>query len=277
MSTTARVVLLFVAVNLLSAVGLAQTTVDGASTSANASVFFPSHVADSPEPSAMPAPPPKARRPTGIGVGVRLSLLGIGGEVAVPATRRTNVRGGVNLFGYSRGFSKDGINYAADLNFRSAEVHLDWFPFVSRFHLSPGLMVYNGNSLSASASVVGGQAFTLGGTRYVSEAADPVTGSGKIQFNKVAPTFMLGFGNLVPRNKKRLSVNVEAGLAFQGSPQASLSLRGTACDPTGLNCRNAATDPTVQASLMSEQGKINHDLSPFKLYPIISLGFGYKF
>jgi len=40
---------------------------------------------------------------------------------------------------------------------------------------------------------------------------------------------------------------------------------------------NVATDPKVQASVQSQQRKINNDLSPYKYYPVISLGFGYRF
>jgi hypothetical protein len=39
-------------------------------------------------------PAPANRRPSGIGVDVKRSVLGIGGEVAVPLIRRSNLRGG---------------------------------------------------------------------------------------------------------------------------------------------------------------------------------------
>jgi hypothetical protein len=33
----------------------------------------------------------------------------------------------------------------------------------------------------------------------------------------------------------------------------------------------------VQSNVVAEQAKINKDTSAFKVYPIISIGFGYKF
>jgi len=33
----------------------------------------------------------------------------------------------------------------------------------------------------------------------------------------------------------------------------------------------------VQSNVVAEQGKINKSVSAFKVYPIISVGFGYKF
>jgi hypothetical protein len=262
--------------SLLPAIGVAQSGINAVALEDKAAYSSSSESAESPELPAMPAPTRK-QRPSGIGVGVRLSLLGIGGEVAAPLTRRSNLRGGFNGFGYSRGFSKDGISYAASLSFRSVEAHYDWYPFAGRFHLSPGLMVYNGNKVTASASVPGGQTFTLGGTQFLSDPTDPITGSGKLEFNKVAPTIMLGLGNLVPRNRRRFGINLEAGVAFSGSPQVTLNLKGRACDPTTGLCHDAATDPIVQSSVASEQKKINGDVSAFKVYPVISLGFSYRF
>jgi hypothetical protein len=66
-------------------------------------------------------------------------------------------------------------------------------------------------------------------------------------------------------------------VAFQGSPKATLNLAGNACNSAGLNCVSVATDPGVQANVISEQGKLNNSMSLFKEYPIISIGFGYAF
>lgn len=213
-----------------------------------------------------------------IGVGVRLSLLGVGGEVATPLTRRSNLRGGFNLFSYSRRFDKDQVTYVGDLSFRSVEAHYDWFPFAGSFHLSPGVMVYNGNQVNATASVAPRQTFTLSSTTYFSDPANPVTGNGLIDFRKAAPTFLLGWGNLIPRRHGRhFSVPIEVGVVFTGSPRAALSLSGNVCNVNGTGCRSIGSDTTVQNNIKSEQDKINNNISALKVYPVISIGFGYKF
>jgi hypothetical protein len=209
-------------------------------------------------------------------VGAKISLLGIGGEAAVALSKRINVRGGFNFFNYNRGFSKDGINYGAQLAFRSAEAHLDWFP-LGGFHLSPGLLFYNDNHIDATAAVPAGQQFTLGGVTYSSGAANPISGTAKVGFNKVAPSFLIGFGNLLPRNRRRFSFTTEFGVAYTGAPKASLNLQGTACTVPAAICVNAATDPIVQSSVQSEVAKVNHDVSVVKIYPLASFGFGVNF
>jgi len=223
------------------------------------------------------AEPAPARMTSRVGIGIKVSLLGAGIDVATPITHRTNLRVGFNAFSYARGFDSDGIHYRADLNFRSAEAHFDWFPFAGGFHLSPGVMVYNGNQIKANAAVGGGQQFSLGDVTYMSDTTTPVTGTGKLVFNKAAPTFLLGWGNLLPRSSRHFSVPFEFGVVIQGSPQASINLMGTACDVSGANCRDIAGDPSIQSNIQAQQKKLNDDMAAFKVYPVVSLGFGYKF
>ncbi len=213
-----------------------------------------------------------------IGLALKLSSLGPGAEVAFPIRNKLNVRGGVNFFEYSRNFSKDGIQYVGNLYFRSGEANVDWFPIGHQIHFSPGLIFYNGNKVQAVGSVPGGQTFTLNNVSYSSQPADPIRGTGTLDFTKVAPTFRVGFGNLVPRSAKHWSILAEVGIAYTGTPRTVLGFAGHACSPPNSNnCFDAATDPTVQANVQAEQNKINKDLTLFKFYPLISFGVGYKF
>lgn len=213
-----------------------------------------------------------------IGVGVKFSLLGAGFEGAVRLTEKTNARAGFNMIKYSRGFDKDGVSYNGELNFRTFEAHLDYFPWAKSFHLSPGVLVYAADPITATASVPPNQSFSLGGFGYYSDPTNPITGRGKVTFYRAAPMLTVGWGNLVSRKEgKHFSVPFEIGVAFQGSPKASLALDGNVCDQPGVNCRPAATDPIVQANVVSEQNKINDSMTLFKAYPIISVGIGYKF
>ena len=213
-----------------------------------------------------------------VGLSVGMSSLGAGAEVGVSVARRFNIRAGFNAFSYSHGLNKDGITYNGDLNLRSASFLLDWFPFGGGFHLSPGALAYNGNGATANANVPAGQTFTLGGTSYQSDptGTNPVTGKGNLGFTKAAPMVLFGWGNIVPRNK-HLSFKIETGVVFQGSPRATLALAGTACPSGGGACVNAATDPGVQSNVLAEQTKLNNTMSPFKYYPVISIGTGYRF
>src|ERR1700720_4168425 len=232
---------------------------------------------DSPEPpapAATPAPAPPAKQSSEgripIGVGVKLSTLGIGGEVAIAVSHRSNVRFGFNAFSYGHHFVKDGVTYKGNLDLRSAQATYDLF-LLKGFHVSPGVLFYNGSKVSANASVPGGQTFTLSNTNYVSDPADPITGTGKLTVYKAAPMLLFGIGNLVPRSG-HFSVSFEIGAAYQGPPRVTLNLSGSACDSTGLFCRSISSDPTIQTNIAAGPGKLNKSGAPYKLYPVLLFG-----
>jgi hypothetical protein len=215
-----------------------------------------------------------------VGVGVNVSiLLGIGIQGAVSLTPKTNVRGGFNFFDYSMTETSSGFSVDGHLHLRSAEALYDWYPFRRvGLHLSPGALVYNGNKVTANLTTTSGTSFTLNGTSYTSGAGNPVTGVATVPLNdfKVAPMFLLGFGNLVPRSGRHFGVIFDIGAAVIGSPKLALNLAGTACSASG-GCVNAGTDPTVQANIQATQNKANNSISFLKALPVIRIGFGYSF
>ena len=214
---------------------------------------------------------------TEVGIGAKVSTLGIGGEAGISVTRRSNVRVGFNYFTYSRTFHKRGITYNGDVDLRSLQITYDQY-LIGGLHISPGLLPYNGTHIDANAGVPRGQSFTLGGVTYFSGQTNPISGTGVMNIRKVAPAVFLGYGNIVPRSGRHLGFNVEAGVVFSGTPTTKLALTGTACvvNPT-TGCLNAATDPTVQANVRNEQAKLNSDLQPFQYYPVVSAGISWKF
>ena len=212
-----------------------------------------------------------------LGVGVKASTLGVGVEVATAVSRRANLRFGFNGFGYDYTFRKDGIDYASRLQLRSVQATYDWL--WRGVHLSPGVLLYNGNQASGAASVSGGRSFTLNGVRYYSDAANPVVGRSTISLHKyrVAPMALVGFGNLLPRSSRRFSVSLDFGAVYMGAPETTLNLTGATCTAPNVNCQSISTNPVVQANIVAQQAKINHDLERARLYPVISLGIGWKF
>src|SRR6266853_4555873 len=74
------------------------------------------------EASALPAPSKQSSESHfPIGVGVKVSTLGIVGEVAVGLSQRSNVRFGFNAFSYGDTFDKDCPTYKVPLDVRSAQ------------------------------------------------------------------------------------------------------------------------------------------------------------
>ena len=209
-------------------------------------------------------------------VAFSISSLGWGFQAARPLPRRSDIRGGFNFFSYNTHIDKDGADYVTDVNLRSVNVQFDKY-LLGSFFASGGALVWNGNNGKATVSVPGGQSFSLGNVSYISDAGNPVHGDSEVTFQKFAPLLSVGFGNLT--KKGHFAYTVEAGVAFHGTPSATLNLAGTACTSTilGLICQNIATNPGIQNDVAAQRQKINDDISNFKYYPILQLSLGYKF
>lgn len=215
--------------------------------------------------------------PSSFGVAAKVSTLGAGVDAAMPVLERANIRVGFNMFTFNRDFDDDGITFGASLRLRSVTASFDWFAFGGGFHISPGVMLYNGNEVGIQAFVPPGQTFDLGDETLYSSATNPITGSGKVAFDRVAPTLTLGWGNIIPRGSRRWSIPFELGLVYSRAPRATIGFAGSACLQDGTNCRNVATDPGLQADVAREEVTMNDSLAVLKILPVVSLGFSYKF
>jgi len=209
-----------------------------------------------------------------LGIGMKVGTLGIGFQVGTALTSRINVRGGVNTFNYKDSLDEHGVTYNGALQLRSVEAKLDVFA-VGGFRITPGVLLYNDNNITATASASAGQSFTLNGVRYVSSTTDPLRGSAALTLNKFAPTLGIGFGNLLPRSARHWSLATDLGVVFQGSPQFALPIGGSAC-LNGTICSSIATLPGAAQDIESERLKLQNDLKPFKYYPEVSIMFGWK-
>ncbi len=224
------------------------------------------------------APKPLSR----IALGAGVSPLGVNMMAATNLCKYLNVRGTGNLFKYTvNNISTNGFNVDANLDFASAGVSLDFYPFPNHgLRFSPGVLFRNTNSASATFTANAGTSFTLGDYTYYASATNPVIGVGTFGLHTTnpAPTITAGWGNVIPRSGGHFSFPFEVGVAFIGSPDINVALTsGQACDAQGLNCVNVATDPSVQANLQAQIAKYKNDLDPLKTYPIVSFGVAYNF
>ena len=222
---------------------------------------------------------PSMRPFSKLGVGVNIGMLGLGVEAATPLANRFNLRGGASFFSYSRNIDHNGLTYVASLDLRSGQASLDWFPFRGGFHLSPGVMLYNGTKVSASVQVPNGTSFSLNRVAYYSDPSDPLSGTANITFPKAGPLFTIGFGNMIPRKKSRhISVPIELGFVYFGTGTTLMNFNGSECtSPSGSNCQKASSDTNFQANVTAEEAKIEKYVKYVKFYPILQIGLSYKF
>lgn len=210
-----------------------------------------------------------------VAFGLSATTLGGALQLATPLGNRLNLRVGGNFVQFQYPFTKDGVNYTPEINLRSGQGTIDWFPGNGEFHVSLGALYFR-NGFSGTANVQAGQTYKLGDTTYVNSIDDPVSGNASLSYDRrVAPMVLLGWGNLIARTGRRLSFPIEVGVAYMGTPQMKLHLNGTSCTTDG--CFDNATDPSTLNNIKDEQNAINNDLRYTKFYPVLSLGFGYRF
>lgn len=206
---------------------------------------------------------------------VMANSLGAGFEVSTPIARRFDVRGGANITSFGYEFDVDGLHYDSRILLRSGNLKLDWFPHRRNFHISAGIL-YANNYVDAPSHVPAGADFTLGDENFVNSVDDPVHGHASLVFpRRVSPMVTAGFRNILPGQHRHISVPLEFGVAFTGSPKIDVTLAGRACQQDG--CFSFEDNAEAQQSLRDEVRDINNTLSSVPVYPILSLGFGYRF
>ena len=214
-----------------------------------------------------------------VGVDVKIGVGGIGFDVAAPLARKFNLRGTGYFFKYNTSITENYVTYGSDIQLATGGASLDWFPFGGSFRLSAGVVGYNGNQLTGTATLNPNQSFTLNGNTYYSSATDPVHATASLRLgNKAGPAFTFGWGNIVPRKaKKHFSIPIELGFAYVGDPAIDLGFTGSTCNAAATACQSIANNPTFQQDLAAQKSKYQNDISALRFYPIVSVGFGYKF
>jgi hypothetical protein len=214
-----------------------------------------------------------------VGVAAKVGIGGAGFDVATPLARKLNLPGGGYFFNYNTSLTENNINYNGTLQLRSGQISLDWFPMGGSFRLSAGVEAYNANQVTGSAIIPAGQSFTLNNVSYYSSATDPVHASASVVLGqKAGPIVTLGWGNIVPRKRNsHISVPFELGFVYTGSPVIQLNFTGSTCSFNGTNCQPVATNTVLQQNITAQENTYKNDISALKFYPVLSLGFGYKF
>lgn len=204
-----------------------------------------------------------------------VSTLGAGFDLATPLARHFDLRGGANLMSFGYAFDVDGLHYESDIRLRSGNLRLGWFPRRRNFHISPGIL-YANNNVTAPSHVPAGAQFELGDEAFVNSVDDPVHGDARLIFpRRVSPMLTFGLHNVLPGRHEHISVPLEFGVVYTGAPKIDVSLVGSACATDG--CFNFADNAEAQQSLKDEISDINNTLSSVPVYPVLSLGFGYRF
>ena len=218
---------------------------------------------------------------SGIAVGVKFGLAGIGFDVATPLIHQwLNLRGGASFLSYTPStITTDNVNINGTIKFQNAAAMVDVFPFHGRIRLSGGMTIYNNTGLTATLAVPAGQSIDFGGTTYYSEPVattnilGPIQGTGVFTFggNKIVPRATIGTGNMLPK-KGHFTFESEIGFQYFSAPTVVYNIQGGGCTTNSV----ASCYPIDPTKVVAEQVKLQNDLYDLRFFPILSVGLSYK-
>jgi len=197
-----------------------------------------------------------------ISLGVKVGTLGPGAEAAIALSDFLGIRFGANYLPLEYEGTFDDVDYDVDLTLRSVSALIDVHPFKGAFRISGGV-VYNGNELESEATPT--SPIEIGDVTYLTPATQVGTLKGEVDFDDIAPYLGLGWDTSFGK-EGAFGFIADLGVMYQGSPEVELTANGT-----------LAGNPAFQAELAKEEKNIQDDLDDFKFYPVISVGFSYRF
>ncbi len=192
------------------------------------------------------------------GVGVKAGTLGLGLEASWQPLPYLELRLGATQYDFDDDGRQAGIDYDATLAleqyYATANFH---FP-ISPMRVTAGLYS-NGNELQMINNDL--QDVEIGGIVY--PGAGVGTLNSTTSFESTAPYLGIGFDFTL---LGKVGMNLDFGVLWQGDPGVTLTASGP-----------LAADPGFQAALEAEREELEDEVSDFKAWPVVQLGFVYKF
>ncbi len=202
-----------------------------------------------------------------VGAAIRVGTLGIGADVDFGINDHLGARIGYSAYNYSRTIDNTSVTYDGTIKLSNPSATLDWYPFAGGFRLSLGAVV-SGTKVDAVGKPDSTGTYTLNGHQY--SASDVGTLNGEFKFgNSVAPYVGLGWGNPAGAGS-RLTFVFDLGAVYGGTPNIALTATCGASTPAPV-CAQLQTD------VMAEKASLQDKVTLIKWYPVVSLGFGYRF
>jgi len=198
------------------------------------------------------------------GVGFKAGTLGLGLEGRWSALPWLDVRVGGNTFDYDDNGAQAGIDYDATFGLDNFYATGNFrFP-LSPFRVTAGVYS-NGNEFTMSSQDTGGAEFEIGDSTF--SAADVGTLQGVTSFSSTAPYVGVGYDFEI---FGKVGLNLDFGVLWQGDPSVTL-------EASALESAPQAVQAELIPALETERLELEDEMSDFKAWPVVSLGFIYNF
>lgn len=198
------------------------------------------------------------------GVGLKAGTLGLGVEGRWGPLPWLDVRLGINSYEYDDSGTQAGIAYDGTFSLDTIYATGNFrFP-LSPFRVTAGV-VSNANEFSLASQDTGGLPFDIGNGTF--SAADVGTLQSVSSFAGTAPYVGVGYDFEI---FGKVGLNLDFGVLWQGEAEVTL-------EATGLETAPPAVQAALTAELENERLELEDEMSAFKAWPVVSLGFVYNF
>ena len=195
-----------------------------------------------------------------LGVGLKAGTLGLGLEATWQPLPYLDVRVGANAYEYEDDGTQAGVAYDGTLDLESFYATGNFHFPVSPMRLTAGLYS-NGNEFVLLNDDAAGT-IDIGGIGY--PASEIGTLTSVTSFGSTSPYIGIGFDFTLAG---KVGMNLDFGVLWQGEPDVTLEADG----PT------LPLDQGFQDALAIEREQLEDEMSDFKAWPVVSLGFVYNF
>jgi hypothetical protein len=163
----------------------------------------------------------------------------------------------------------EGITYDSELRLQSFPLALDIYPWKNRsFRFTAGVL-FNQNELTGRVPNPGtpGTRIFIGDQGRDYDVSDDLNGLNmKVDQDEFSPFLSVG-GNFFLDRAKRWSITGELGVAYTGSPSATISIG----NPTTV------LSPDFQEDKAAEEKQLEDKMEDYKFYPIVKFGVNFSF
>ena len=192
------------------------------------------------------------------GLGLKAGTLGLGLEASWQPLPYLDIRLGANAYDFEDDGTQAGIPYEATLALDNVYATGNFHFPVSPMRVTAGLYS-NGNEfqmLNDDAADL-----DIGGINYPGAGIGTLTSI--TSFGSTSPYLGIGFDFSLAG---KVGLNLDFGVLWQGEPEVTLEADGL-----------LALDPGFQSALEAERLELEDEMKDFKAWPVISIGFVYKF
>lgn len=197
----------------------------------------------------------------------KIGTLGLGLDAGYHFNKMFTLRGNINYMDLDKDnlVKVDDFDYNAGIENFTFGVLLDWHPFAGNFRVSGGLY-YRDLDVSLKAKAKGNKTYEIGD--YTFNAGELGEVKGKAEWDKFAPYLGIGYGSTASEDSG-FSFDFDLGLMYMSGVDINYKVY--------TNQALAQWEAEGKKHIDKEIKKIENDVDDFKVYPVVSVGFTYRF